>query len=97
VRGLMPCHTPPVGRLSCRLVVISRLHSSKPSLDKAFIVSSGAVLLVDPGHPALLAKLVEAIHRLHRVLPITRRGAQSVWKMTQGEHLPSYLPSPIAR
>jgi hypothetical protein len=41
VRVLMPCHTPPAGRLSRRLVVTARLHSTKPSLEKAFTISSG--------------------------------------------------------
>src|SRR4029453_5950694 len=42
VRLLMPCHTPLAGRLSRRLVVTSRLHSSKPSLDRASATSSVA-------------------------------------------------------
>src|SRR5439155_20892868 len=33
-------------------------------------------LRFDPGHPALLAKLIEAVHGLHGVLPINRRGVE---------------------
>src|SRR5437867_5005785 len=39
---LTPCHTPPAGRRSRRLVVVSRLHSSKPSLESASTMSSGS-------------------------------------------------------
>jgi len=42
VRASTPCHTPPAGRLSERLVVSSRLHSAKPSFARAVRISSGA-------------------------------------------------------
>src|SRR6266508_671974 len=44
VTALTPCHTPPAGRRSRRLVVVSRLHSSKPSFESASTISSGAAL-----------------------------------------------------
>src|SRR3972149_1091724 len=59
VRALTPCHTPPAGRRSRRLVVISRLHSSKPSLERAFKISSGAA-----SHPRSRS--------IHVILPCSR-------------------------
>src|SRR5205085_4833138 len=42
VLPLTPCHTPPVGRRSRRLVVVARLHSTNPSFTRASMTSSGA-------------------------------------------------------
>src|SRR5437899_2263796 len=40
VRGLTPCHRTAAGRRSRRLVIISRLHSSKPSFESVVTMSS---------------------------------------------------------
>jgi hypothetical protein len=71
VPELTPCYTPPAGWRFCRLVV-SRLQSASTT-------SSGTAAHpcrgVDPGHPTLRLKLIEAVYELHLVLAIRYRGS----------------------
>jgi hypothetical protein len=70
VRGLTPCQRPPAGWRFRRLVVCSRLHSSKPSRKDGHDIlrrRGPAMFLFDPRDPAVLAKSVEARHRSHHV------------------------------
>src|SRR5437899_4697007 len=63
------------------------------------ILQRGAppVLRFDPGHPALLAKLIEAVHEWHLLLPVDGRGAQGRTGRGPGAEAPrpAPLPAPI--